>query len=163
MREIIDRCTNLQEETVNSVENWTDIIPEAEVKTEIGEISKLQAEMVEKEAEITALKKKEAISTEEERNRINEIKKLTEDVKKYIREIKEKEKKIDINVPSSGVGYTSEDIFSDVAKLWSFHLKGECKKCGSPYHYVTSKPTDHDPGLCPKCQAAGLDENDNKK
>jgi hypothetical protein len=40
--EAIETCKQLQEQTVNSIENWTDIVPEADIKTEIGVISDLK-------------------------------------------------------------------------------------------------------------------------
>jgi hypothetical protein len=43
--EAIGRCGLLEEEAVNSIENWTDIVPEADIKTQIGRISELQAEL----------------------------------------------------------------------------------------------------------------------
>ena len=176
LENVVDKSAALQEETVNSIENWIDIIPEADIKTVMGDISelkgllsKLQAEIVKKEGEIKALKekeKKEAISKDEVIKKMSEIQAMNKDMQKYIREIKDKEKKIDINVPASGVGYTK--LLGLLPDNWDKYFKtnfeGICKKCGSHYHYASAIPLDHDPGLCPKCQqAAGLDEKDNKK
>jgi len=41
LEEIIGRCHALAEEVVSAIENWTDIVPEADIKTQIGVISKL--------------------------------------------------------------------------------------------------------------------------
>lgn len=42
--ELTRRCHTLQEEALNSIEEWTDIIPEADVKTQIGLLSQLKGE-----------------------------------------------------------------------------------------------------------------------
>ena len=40
--EILDRHRLLEEQTIGAIENWNDIIPEADVKTQIGIISELK-------------------------------------------------------------------------------------------------------------------------
>jgi hypothetical protein len=159
MREIIDRCTNLQEETVNSIENWTDITPEAEIKTEIGEISKLQMGLIEREKELAVLRKEKAVSAEVEQK----IKGQTEAWQNLLEKIKERQNKIDINVPSTGVGYSSEDMWRRWVAESQAVFEGKCRKCGAPYHCALPMPLDHNTGLCAKCQSAGCDENDNKE
>ena len=144
MREIIDRCTNLQEETVNSIENWTDIIPEAEIKTEIGEISKLQNELLEREKELAELKKKETVSAEKKDELINQMEKITEDLKKQAMVVMERQKKIDINVPSTGVGYRGS-----VSGLSKF-VK-QCKVCSNEYVDTSFSLLGYD-NICPKCR-----------
>lgn len=55
--EIKTRCVELQEETLNAVEEWQDIIPEvANLKTQIGLISELKNERVRLIEEISRLK-----------------------------------------------------------------------------------------------------------
>jgi hypothetical protein len=54
--EIIGLCRVLEEEALSSIENWTDIIPEADVKTQIGMISKLQQLVESLQIEIGQLK-----------------------------------------------------------------------------------------------------------
>ncbi|MBC8448162.1 MAG: hypothetical protein H8D78_10455 [Chloroflexi bacterium] len=56
--EIVDRCRLMQEETLSSIENWMDIIPEADVKTQIGLISELKLEIDRKAEGLTALQSK---------------------------------------------------------------------------------------------------------
>ena len=43
--EIVEFCSLLQEETVNSIENWTDILPEADIASRIGVITDLRLEL----------------------------------------------------------------------------------------------------------------------
>src|SRR5206468_9896682 len=45
LEEILDKCNTLHEETINAIENWTDIIPEANVSTQIGKIGALQGQI----------------------------------------------------------------------------------------------------------------------
>ncbi len=54
--EAIEICNLLQEQTVNSIENWTDIVPEADIKTEIGVISDLKNTLKDKESDLKLLK-----------------------------------------------------------------------------------------------------------
>ena len=42
LEEIIGKCRVLQEELISSTENWTDIVPEADIKTQIGLVTKLR-------------------------------------------------------------------------------------------------------------------------
>jgi len=44
--EVISRCTQLEEEAINSIEEWTDIIPDANVKTQIGVITSLKNDAI---------------------------------------------------------------------------------------------------------------------
>lgn len=53
--EAISSCKHLQEQTVNSIENWTDILPEADIKTDIGVISDLKNTLKDKENELAQL------------------------------------------------------------------------------------------------------------
>ncbi len=52
----METCKLLQEETVSSIENWTDIVPEADIKTQVGVISELGQNLSQREAELAALK-----------------------------------------------------------------------------------------------------------
>ncbi len=80
--EIIEICNLLEEEAVNSIENWTDIIPEADIKTQIGVISELRHSLKKKEDELTELN-----------NELNDTKdRSEEDNKKLEARVKEKVK-----------------------------------------------------------------------
>jgi DNA repair exonuclease SbcCD ATPase subunit len=78
--EIQEICNLLEEETVNSIENWTDIIPEVDIKTKIGVISELKQSLKVKEDELTKLN--------------NTKGKSDKDRKKLKAEVKEKKKQI---------------------------------------------------------------------
>ena len=49
--ETIEKCYVIEEEAVNSIEDWKDIIPEADVKTKIGLITDLKIQLAEKQEE----------------------------------------------------------------------------------------------------------------
>lgn len=82
--EAIAICSLLQEETVSSIENWTDIVPEADIKTQVGVISDLKRSIDEKESELTQLQAT-----------LSEAKGKSDQERGHLRElIKEKEKQI---------------------------------------------------------------------
>lgn len=56
MEETIEKINALTEESVSSIENWMDIIPDANVKTQIGQISDLSDELISKTNELDNLK-----------------------------------------------------------------------------------------------------------
>ncbi|MDA8405239.1 MAG: hypothetical protein M0T73_00015 [Deltaproteobacteria bacterium] len=73
--EIVERCILLQEEAINAIEEWQDIIPEVEgLKTQIGVIRQLKDQQIELTDEITRLK--EQPKSEKENEQL--IKKLAE-------------------------------------------------------------------------------------
>jgi hypothetical protein len=83
LEEIIEKCNILEEETINSIEDWTDIIPEVEnVKSQIGLISELKIEVVSKQAEIALLK--------EESGQNKELQEKLENKEKELQSIKAK-------------------------------------------------------------------------
>ena len=43
--EIVEKCNNLFEDAVNSIESWQDVIPEANLRNQIRKVSNLKAEM----------------------------------------------------------------------------------------------------------------------
>lgn len=67
--EIIEKCNILEEEIMSSMEDWTDIIPEVEnIKSQIGLLSKIKLDVVEKQLEIKKLREdgelKENVATD---------------------------------------------------------------------------------------------------
>lgn len=54
--EAIRTCESLQEQTVGAIENWTDIVPEASIKSQIGVISDLKVAIGEREDQLESLK-----------------------------------------------------------------------------------------------------------
>ena len=56
LQEVLEKCNTLHEETINAIENWTDIIPEADVTTQIGKIGALQGQIVDLATEAERLR-----------------------------------------------------------------------------------------------------------
>ncbi len=92
--EIREICNLLEEETVNSIENWTDIVPEADIKTQIGVISELKQSVQEKEDELNGLNaelKDTKGKSDEDRKRLEgEVKRKEKQIATLEREIMDK-------------------------------------------------------------------------
>lgn len=92
--EAIEICNFLQEETINSIEDWTDIVPEADIKTQIGVISELKSSLAEKENDLVMLKhqlEEAQGKSEQERNQLKEqIRKKETQINELSREIWDK-------------------------------------------------------------------------
>lgn len=175
--EIIERFNILEEEGLSSIESWTDIIPEANVKTQIGLISDLK----EKENELTIQfdrqkselendKKDNLKENEKLQTKLNETEKELKIIKK---ELKEKEVQLNSSVlsglstPSGSInlsGLTSEanknylnKIYIDPRSLTSWKV---CEKCGSLF---AEKPGIISLNkLCDNCLNIGNSSNGNK-
>ena len=100
--EIKGRCDLMAEEAVNSIENWTDIIPEADLKTQIGIISEYKGKLESSNLELGLLKDKlqDAAGKSEK-----EIRALTQEIKQKEIEISKlqtqvREKQIILGSPS---------------------------------------------------------------
>ena len=89
--EIVETCNLLEEETVNSIENWTDIVPEADIKSQIGIISELKTTLSGKEDDLRRLNKLLSDAkgqSEDDRNKLEEeIKKKESQIGHLTREI----------------------------------------------------------------------------
>jgi hypothetical protein len=92
--EIRAACIVLQEEAVSSIENWTDIVEEADVRTQIGVITSLKADLEAKATELEAAKveltKTEGRSVEESRRLQAHIEQVQSRVAELQRELIEK-------------------------------------------------------------------------
>lgn len=79
--EINESLISLQENTIHSIEDWQDIIPEAKLNTLIGEISRLKKQMLtleEQKRNITDELKNKTKSSEEERKDLEQQLRKTE-------------------------------------------------------------------------------------
>ncbi len=106
--ETIERFRSLQEETTNAIEEWQDIIPEANITTQIGVISQLQADLVEKSATVEELKEAlaEAKASAEEKKE-EALQELLQKTKQELAEIRgELSKKVN-ELSQSGLGSLS--------------------------------------------------------
>lgn len=139
LEEIRERCNILAEESVSSIENWTDIIPEADVKTHIGVISdlKYQLESTAKEmqslnAELSQTKDK---SKEDLDDLMKRIKDKDNELSKLERELRRKAANFGLSFdPTSGSSATIATISGEASLPFSF--KGDrviSIKGSSPY------------------------------
>ena len=55
--EIIERCKSVQQEALNAIEEWQDIIPEANITSNIGKLAALKTQILSEEESIQELKK----------------------------------------------------------------------------------------------------------
>jgi len=92
--EVRAACIVLQEEAVSSIENWTDIVEEADVRTQIGVITTLKADLDARTLELASakdtLEKKEGQSAEAKKRLQEDIAKMQERVTELQREVFEK-------------------------------------------------------------------------
>lgn len=84
LEEILDRCVVLHDEGINAIENWTDIIPEADITTQIGKIGDLQSRIAANMTEIDGLRQQ---LTESENRSEGEIRAAQERVREKKKEV----------------------------------------------------------------------------
>jgi SMC interacting uncharacterized protein involved in chromosome segregation len=79
----------LQKETISSIESWTDIVPEADINTQIGVISDLNNLLSDKEEQLKRIikqqKEDKGKSEHEKKSQNKEIIKLENQIKKLPR------------------------------------------------------------------------------
>lgn len=140
LEEIIKRCVLLEEETLSSIENWTDIIPEADVKTQIGIITRLREEVQNGERDLqrskAELDKISGKSKEKEKQLRNEIKEKGNELAKLKTELYEKKSIIDADMYNfdflslSGSRYMCNDC-QHVFLMDTKNISDVCPKCDS--------------------------------
>jgi len=119
--EIVSKCDSLAEEAVNSIENWTDIIPEANVRTQIGELTELRGQLNQRMSEFALLKKeiKETKSRSVEQNA--QLKEQIEDKESKIRdlrsEILSQQTKVGSPILGTGAPIYGPNYLSDLSKF----------------------------------------------
>ncbi len=93
LSDIIERITILQEEVLSSIENWTDIIPEADVKTQIGIITSLKEDFTKNKnelelviSELNSRVKKTSEEKQELKDKVENIKSILDETQKSIYE-----------------------------------------------------------------------------
>jgi len=128
--EIIERCNLLEEECINSIENWSDLIEEANVKTRLIFINNLRSELERLENKRITLNKLFEEDKAMNQEKIDELKEQMAQTEFEIREIKAKllEKENEIN-SSILCGMTSSTISSDSV----YAIYKSCPSCGRFY------------------------------
>jgi len=105
LEEVIQRCNLLEEEVINSIENWTDIIPEADVSTQIGYISELKLKLDKLNEEVYKLNeemKSKSQSDGEKASLIEKIKKSEEQIMILQHELRARAYLVESNLFTSG-------------------------------------------------------------
>ncbi len=101
--EILSKCEILMEEVVNSIENWTDIIPEADVRTQIGQLSDLKFQLANKEEEVSKIKTELQETKDQSQNEKDKLEQRVTakevEISQLKREIREKESKVVSAIP----------------------------------------------------------------
>jgi hypothetical protein len=133
--EIIGLCRVLEEEALSSIENWTDIIPEADVKTKIGMISELQQLVESLQIDIGELKGQvdEAKENKAEvaalRKRIQDKEALLEDARTQL---------LGRQIPLVGTSGSIFRLEPSPSQLFRPESVKTCAKCGRVYIEVPS-------------------------
>lgn len=165
LEEIIDKCITLKEETINSIENWIDIIPEADVTTQIGTLSDLNNELNNLKKEVIILNNEKRKKDKEKEKDTNLIKQLNNKISEKEKQMESKndeilnlKKKIDNSIlggiTSTTIGVSGYSGYSGMAdfpnKLITFMYK--CDSCGKAFTSPAglSALSKH---ICPECQA----------
>jgi len=152
LEEVIEKCNILEEESINSIENWTDIIPEANIKTQVGILSDLKADKVGLQTEIKNLKIKIKENQEIGEQEKADLKNIINDKEKKLIEVQSnlwnKESELNTSV-LSGLTLSTGVDFSNV------QLKPRCVECGKeinsyPLYDTETGEITYD-SKCPEC------------
>lgn len=143
LSEIINRCKILEEEAISSIENWTDIIPEANVRSQIGAISSLHKKLEGKMSELELLKNSHRESDQDKLKLENEVKKRIAEIANLKRELSEKE------IQMTHLGVPQGSGFGDLTSTFQEVASSDNQKSFwiSDYKFpdVIPKPQYHSP------------------
>ena len=103
--ELVERCNSLQEEAINAIEEWQDIIPEAaNLKTQIGLLSDLKVRQVSLEQQVTIawneLDEAKAQSEDEKEVLTGQLREKENELSQVKKELRNKEAEIGSSVLS---------------------------------------------------------------
>jgi hypothetical protein len=138
LEEVLERCVVLHDEGINAIENWTDIIPEADITTQIGKIGDLELRIAANVAEIDTLRQQ----LSENKNRSEaEIRAAQDRVCEKEKEVADARAELTARRSSLGGVYTgSVGTFKLIGGLPEVKISGGnvvvsdnsllCKKCG---------------------------------
>ena len=82
--ELIGRCQSLKEEGINAIEEWKDIVPGANVKTQIGEMMRLRESQASLEEQLERIRSALELLKGEKAELENQLHKTME---RYIRKL----------------------------------------------------------------------------
>lgn len=157
LEEIIGQCVLLEEAAISSIENWTDIIPEANVRTNIGVITELRNEVGQLSGALhharTELNEVRGTSEEREEQLRADIEEKKSELIKLKTELYKKESAIGPLISGSGfssaVGISGHEGLSEPFSYptleSTFHRK--CNACGHEFYDKSGSFSSR----CPKC------------
>lgn len=133
--EIIERFNVLQEEVLNSIENWTDILPNIDIKTQVGIISSIKSEKESMETEIQNLtqiiEKSKGKSEEAKIELEKQLARKNQELSKIKNELREKEYKIAGSLFNSGINLSGN---IEIGNSGGIVLGTKvCNSCGKVY------------------------------
>jgi len=146
-KEFGDRCDSLQDETINAIEEWKDIIPEANITTDLGEIARLKTDQIKMKQEMTTIKRDQELERDKTDEEIESFRSKLEskgdELEKIRIELANKEKFL------ASSGYSGMSATPSGSIIWKKIdddlTLDRCSSCGtifarSPYG-----------GVCPSC------------
>src|SRR5262249_41165089 len=78
--EAITSCTMLSEETIGAIENWTDIVPEADIKSQIGVVTGLQDKLTDNQNALEKMRAELDAKTQHTSGKETELKQVIADL-----------------------------------------------------------------------------------
>lgn len=160
--EFAEICGTLEEQAINSIENWTDIIPEAEVKTQIGVITALREEKTKLESEIKEVRVQFQETKEKTITEKDELRKTLMEKEKKLSateaQLLQERRKINLGVLSGLPGLTHSTSL-ELPKLTDLRLSDflpkTCSTCGQSYFPPSPLGPLLDDGRCANCKGKG--------
>jgi hypothetical protein len=157
---------SMQEEIISCMEAWTDIIPEADIRTQIGKITARKNEMAELGVELEQLRtERDAVkgSKAESESKFREREaSLRERIETLEREILEREVAVTGGTISSLYSHYSDSPLSTLGSLANITVIAEtekCDRCGKEYQSSPISPISERVfvsgvvgNICPECR-----------
>lgn len=142
--EIVEQSGVFEEQVLGAIENWTDLVEEADIQTQIGVITELRKQLRQSEAELDELHEKlsEREATEEEAEHLREeIEEKQQELERLRDQFTEEWSSVPAStwIASSPATGSSTISFKPTGGhenvIWSFDSDGqtkyECRECGN--------------------------------
>lgn len=142
LEESMERCELLSEQLLSSIENWTDIVPEADLKTQIGVMASLKSEIAKLALDLEELTGKSEQETQD----------LKDEIAQKRNELRVANDKLMQSTLSTGIIGTTGTAMSWGPDAGTSIFAKTCSKCGEVYVRVGASA---DSGICAKCSGGG--------
>jgi len=157
LEEIEQRSILVREQVLSAIENWTDIVPEADIRTQIGLITEKSIEVENLTNEVDRLKRELDESKDKSEQQVMALREKLRKTKQDLAEAREELRKREIGAVSS--------LFPSGSAVFSGHLTAPryrlleyisnppdiyrtCSKCGDIFIATST-----DERECPKCRS----------